>query len=170
MFTHLGIYQTVVKTDVKRSNNKLTITKRNQQVPRHWQIWFCYELADKLLSELEFLLVHLFKAQRQQQQIASLDDLRESVTTDFVENYSCFYQNEIQGAPWSKDSVTIQPCNCHFQCPKDNQIVDTCDRCVRLSQINPVMTAVHIPSSAPPDGNHTSWSSLFYEWWMVKKG
>ncbi|CAC5359972.1 unnamed protein product [Mytilus coruscus] len=36
------------------------------------------------------------------------------IVIDFAENYSCFSQNEIQGAHWAKDSVTIHPCVCTY--------------------------------------------------------
>ncbi|MEW8341728.1 MAG: hypothetical protein AB2708_17930, partial [Candidatus Thiodiazotropha taylori] len=88
------------------------------------------DLVNELLIELEFLSLHLFEAQWKQQQFASLNkSLPEnsvSITIDFAENYTCFCLNEIQGAHWSKDSMTIHPCICLYKCPKDDELVDEC--------------------------------------------
>ncbi|XP_052064639.1 uncharacterized protein LOC127704562 [Mytilus californianus] len=46
---------------------------------------------------------------------------------DFAENFSCFSQNEIQGAHWAKDSVTIHPVIARYQCKNQecyNSMVD----------------------------------------------
>lgn len=86
------------------------------------------ELVNELVTELGFLSVHLFEAQWQQEQFSLLNkNLPEnavSMTIDFAENYTCFCQNEIQGAHWSKDSVTIHPCVCVYRCPRDHELVN----------------------------------------------
>ncbi|XP_052097320.1 glutamic acid-rich protein-like, partial [Mytilus californianus] len=49
------------------------------------------------------------------------------LTMDFAENFSCFSQNEIQGAHWAKDSVTIHPVIARYQCKNqecNNSMVD----------------------------------------------
>ena len=88
------------------------------------------DLVSELLTEVEFLSRHLFEAQWQQVQFGilnkSLPDKTVSLTIDFAENYTCFSQNEIQGAHWAKDSVTIHPCIALYRCPRDNEIVDEC--------------------------------------------
>ncbi|CAC5398487.1 Fibropellin-3 [Mytilus coruscus] len=88
------------------------------------------DLLEELLDELGFLSSHLFEARWQQEQFAELSkNFPENsivLTIDFAENFSCFSQNEIQGAHWAKDSVTIHPCIALYRCPKDGEIVDEC--------------------------------------------
>lgn len=47
------------------------------------------------------------------------------VTADFAENFTCFNQNEIQGAHCMRNSVTIHPTIVNYVCP-DNQIIEEC--------------------------------------------
>ena len=88
------------------------------------------ELVATLIVELESLSVHLFEAWWQQEQFSELGknfpEKAVVLTIDFAENYTCFSQNEIQGAHWTKDSVTIHPCIALYRCPKDNVIIDEC--------------------------------------------
>jgi hypothetical protein len=73
----------------------------------------------------------LFEARWQQVQFGilskSLKEKQIIVTADFAENFICFNQNEIQGAHWMRNSVTIHPTivTCNYMCP-DNQIVEEC--------------------------------------------
>lgn len=43
---------------------------------------------------------------------------------DFGENYSCFFQDEAQGAHWARQQVTIHPIVAFYHCPIDNEIVE----------------------------------------------
>ncbi|CAC5385707.1 unnamed protein product [Mytilus coruscus] len=89
------------------------------------------QLFVQLLDELQFLLYHLFVASWQQNQFRQLNNRPPEktvvLTMDFAENFSCFSQNEIQGAHWAKDSVTIHPVIARYQCKNqecNNSMVD----------------------------------------------
>ena len=60
------------------------------------------ELVATFIVELESLSVHLFEAWWQQEQFSELGknfpEKAVVLTIDFAENYTCFCQNEIQGA------------------------------------------------------------------------
>ncbi|KAK7102691.1 uncharacterized protein [Littorina saxatilis] len=86
---------------------------------------------DQLVTELEENLAsfaaHLANAQWQHQQFSHLaDNLPEGwvlLCMDFGENFSCFYQDEAQGAHWSKQQVTVHPVVAIFHCPEDGEIM-----------------------------------------------
>lgn len=74
------------------------------------------------LKELKCLAIHLFEARWQQLQFRnlskSLKPKQVMLTADFVEHFTCFSQNEIQGAHWMRNSVTIHPTIINYRCPK----------------------------------------------------
>ncbi|VDI13634.1 Hypothetical predicted protein [Mytilus galloprovincialis] len=39
---------------------------------------------------------------------------------DFAENFTCLWQDEVQGAHWSYDQVTLHPIVSYYNCPKEN--------------------------------------------------
>ena len=133
-------WQTVITVNPKTQKN---ISKR-QEVKKSGTR---EELIDELMEELKFLSIHLFQAQWQQQQFATLNnnipEKTVSITMDYAENYSCFYQNEIQGAHWSKDSVTVHPCICKYRCPTDGELVDEAVDIVS-DNLNHESHAVHV--------------------------
>ena len=77
-------------------------------------------LVAELVEEVVFLSGHLFVAHWQQHQFAQLNKNVPLdcvvITADFAENYTCFQQNEIQGAHWAKDSVTVHPTVVRYNC------------------------------------------------------
>ena len=86
---------------------------------------------DQLLTELEEDLAtfayHLGNAEWQHKMFSSL---KEHLPNDwllqvmeFAENFGCFYQDEAQGAHWTRDSVTIHPVVSYYRCPDDGDIV-----------------------------------------------
>ena len=86
------------------------------------------DLLQEFTKEVDFLSCHLFQAQWQIKQFATL---RENVppnalvlTMDFAENYTCFAQHEVQGAHWAKTSCTIHPTVALYRCPDDHTIVE----------------------------------------------
>lgn len=127
----LGPLMNVDEVKWKRWENVQSVNpKTHKQITKRQEVdksGSSEDLVEELVAELGFLSVHLFEAQWQQQQFSLLkDNLPEksvSLTIDFAENYTCFCQNEIQGAHWSKDSVTIHPCVCVYHCPSDNELV-----------------------------------------------
>lgn len=42
---------------------------------------------------------------------------------DFAENYSCHYQDEVQGAYWTQYQVTLHPTGAYDHCPNDDKVV-----------------------------------------------
>ena len=79
------------------------------------------ELVDELLEELTFLSQHIFRANWQQN---AFDEVRKSpfrdgivmTVNDFAENYSCFYQEEVQSAHWHYQQVTLHPTVAYYKC------------------------------------------------------
>ncbi|XP_048756194.2 uncharacterized protein LOC125666908 isoform X1 [Ostrea edulis] len=114
----------VVKTFNRKTNKE--VSKRQEVLKSGTP----EELIDEIANELDFLSIHLFEARWQQDQFSQLSkefpEKSVVMTIDFAENYTCFSQNEIQGAHWAKDSVTIHPCVVLYRCPNDGEIVDEC--------------------------------------------
>ena len=79
------------------------------------------ELVDELVKELEFLSQHIFRANWQQN---AFDEVRRSplkdgtvlTVNDFAENYSCFYQEEVQSAHWHYQQVSLHPTVAYYKC------------------------------------------------------
>ena len=86
------------------------------------------EFIRKFCEELKFLAIHLFEARWQQLQFRNLSksikNKQVMITADFAENYSCFNQNEVQGAHWTHNSVTIHPTIINYRCPDDGEIIE----------------------------------------------
>lgn len=80
------------------------------------------------IKEVTFLAVHLFEARWQQVQFSKLSKSVKKnqvmLTADFAENFTCFSQNEIQGAHWMRNAVTIHPTIANYKCPVDGEIVE----------------------------------------------
>lgn len=113
--------------DVVKTNNPKTgkeISKR-QLVKRQGQPSL---LLAQLIKEVDFLSGHLFVAHWQQTQFRQLSKSFPPksvvITADFAENYSCFAQNEIQGAHWAKDSITVHLTLTQYICPDCPEVVE----------------------------------------------
>ena len=80
------------------------------------------ELLEDFVKEIKFLSEHLYRADWQHKQFQILrnaqpfpQDTIMSVM-DFAENYATFYQDEVQGAHWHHDQVTIHPVSSYYRC------------------------------------------------------
>ena len=78
------------------------------------------ELITELLNEAAPHPQHLLNADWQNQQFSQLKSrLPEKhvlSVLDFAENYSTFYQDEVQSSYWSHNQVTIHPIVCYYRC------------------------------------------------------
>ena len=85
-------------------------------------------LVREFVAEIKTLSVHLFQANWQITQFAELTKKipagRAAITIDFAENYTCISQNEVQGAHWAKDSITIHPEIVYYRCRTDGGMVE----------------------------------------------
>ena len=85
------------------------------------------QLVEDVCKDLETLSQHLFHAQWQSNQFASL---RESVpknyvvmVLDFAQNYACDHQDEVQAAHWTHNQVTVHPIVTYYSCNNCEAIV-----------------------------------------------
>ena len=86
---------------------------------------------DELLSELEegmaSFSLHLANKDWQHQMYSALArNLPQEwllFCMDFAENFGCFYQNEAQGAHWTREQVTIHPIVATYHCPVDGETI-----------------------------------------------
>ena len=73
----------------------------------------CEELVTCLKSELVSFPCHLFEAQWQQKQFATVSQSPPPFTVvtvlDFAENFTCAMQSEVQSAHWYQQQVTLHP-------------------------------------------------------------
>ena len=78
------------------------------------------KLITELLNEAAPHPQHLLNADWQNQQFSQLkSQLPEKhvlSVLDFAENYSTFYQDEVQSSYWSHNQVTIHPIVCYYRC------------------------------------------------------
>ncbi|XP_021340435.1 uncharacterized protein LOC110441574 [Mizuhopecten yessoensis] len=86
------------------------------------------EFIKKMVTDVTFLAKHLFEAEWQQTQIGTLvkhvANKQVVIIADFAENYTCFSQNEIQGAHWMRNLVTVHPTITFYRCPEDGEITE----------------------------------------------
>ncbi|XP_023932112.1 uncharacterized protein LOC106179961 [Lingula anatina] len=84
------------------------------------------QLIAELEEDLHTFAWHLANYQWQQRQF---DKLTRDVPTrwlvmcmDYGENFTCAYQDEAQGAHWSRQQITIHPVVCYYRCPDHPEV------------------------------------------------
>ncbi|XP_033122022.1 uncharacterized protein LOC117121038 [Anneissia japonica] len=101
--------------------NRLLQKKKEES---SYKVYSVEEMYKELLKEIETFSAHSFHAQWQHDQYNKITENIPEATVimvmDFPENFTCFYQNEIQGAYWGKNVVTIHPIVCFYLCPQHN--------------------------------------------------
>ncbi|VDI13633.1 Hypothetical predicted protein [Mytilus galloprovincialis] len=77
-----------------------------------------------LKVKLEPFAKHIFDAKWQAQQFKKITmavpEKWAVMCLDFAENFTCLWQDEVQGAHWSYDQVTLHPIVSYYNCPKEN--------------------------------------------------
>ena len=80
------------------------------------------EFIENVIKEVTILALRLFEARWQQIQFGilskSLKIKQVMLTADFAENFTYFSQNEIQGAHWMRNSVTVHQTIVNYNCPE----------------------------------------------------
>ena len=88
------------------------------------------QVVTELEEEVDNYAMHLANAQWQHQQFAFLkQNLPEGwllMCMDFGENMTCMYQDEVQGAHWSRQQITLHPVVAYYRCPEDEEVTTEC--------------------------------------------
>ena len=79
------------------------------------------EFTEELIKETIPLSSHIFVANWQGEMFSKISKMVPEdavvMVLDFAENVSCFYQDEIQDAHWSKNQVALHPIVTYYRCP-----------------------------------------------------
>lgn len=89
------------------------------------------EMVDELKDELKPFSEHLFiKDWQHKQQCALQKNLRSDEVLsvfDFAENFTCYYQREVQSAHYTQESATVHPVVTYYLCPEcENPVTESC--------------------------------------------
>lgn len=84
-------------------------------------------MLKELQNEVNMLSEHLFNKDWQNTQ---LQYLRSNLPKDsclcildFAENYTCCYQDEVQGAYWTQNAATVHPIVCYYHCNQCEEVL-----------------------------------------------
>ena len=123
---HLNGLDMTVQTSWKRWEKVETCIWKGGHEQRHKKVQLVVKegtldgLITELLKELQPHAQHLFNAAWQSHQFAHLKaQLPENWTLsvlDFAENYTALFQDEISGAHWNHNQVTIHPIVSYYHC------------------------------------------------------
>lgn len=89
------------------------------------------EFMEELKVELQPFSEHLFTKDWQHKQQCllqkSLQSDEVSSVFDFAENYTCYYQHEVQSAHYTQESATVHPVVTYYLCTQCNhQVTESC--------------------------------------------
>lgn len=123
---HLNGLDVTVQTSWKRWEKLETSVWKSGKEQRHEKVQLVVkegtldDLITELLEEMEPHAQHLFNSAWQSHQFAHLKaHLPEKWTLsvlDFAENYTALFQDEISGAHWNHNQVTIHPIVSYYHC------------------------------------------------------
>lgn len=116
----------LVEEEMKKTKK---LTKKRQLVVKAGTL---QDLLDELKGEVKVHALHVFNWHWQAKQYSSikqnLPDKWVVSVWDFAENYSCFFQDEIQLAYWVRNQVTIHPVVNFYKCQNrgcDSQVMES---------------------------------------------
>ena len=85
------------------------------------------ELVSNFIGDTESFCMHISNASWQHRQ---LDKVSKNVpedtvvmVCDFAENFTCFFQDEVQSVHWTRNQVTIHPLVTYYRCRDDGLII-----------------------------------------------
>ncbi|XP_041368432.1 uncharacterized protein LOC121382868 isoform X2 [Gigantopelta aegis] len=98
------------------------VTKK--KLTRQRKTLLARDFVTELTEEAASISKHLFNARWQGKQYDAVSsDVPAGwvvICQDFAENFSCWYQDEAQGAHWGHDSVTLHANVASYRCPEDD--------------------------------------------------
>ena len=85
------------------------------------------EICDMQTVQAKMMVVHLHDTRWQWNQFVTakegLEDEEVLMVLDFAENVCTTYKNEVSGAHWTYEQVTLHPFSVYYICPQDGEVV-----------------------------------------------